>query len=85
MGAPPYVRGKDPNGPFRNPHRIRRITAKLLRAWLLCPQQRLGQLVANISNGSGSRWNDSLVNVIEDTDFEVKLDAFLELVEKAIR
>jgi hypothetical protein len=61
---------------MRDPARINRIVAKLVSAWKLSPDQRLGQLVMNaVAYGTNHRVDD-IFNV-EDEVTERGLDLML--------
>jgi hypothetical protein len=63
---------------MRNPLRIARITKKLLKAWVVMPDMRFGQLIFNIMritqpfDSVHALWN------VEDDEFEQHLDKFFE-------
>lgn len=59
------------NGPPRDPERIDRILTKLAQVWKQHSDQRLGQLVSNLSHRA------SLFNY-EDDKLEARLDELLQ-------
>jgi len=59
---------------MRDPQRIARIVEKLRQLWLSYPDQRLGQLVENVT--SASRYHGSTFQV-EDEEIEEALDLVL--------
>jgi hypothetical protein len=56
---------------MRDPNRIPAIQAKLLEAWTMCPDMRLGQFVSNLIG------SDEILFMIEDDRLESLLDDFL--------
>lgn len=57
---------------MRDPSRIPRLQAKLIQAWQLCPQMRLGQFLYNLVGSA-----DELF-MLEDDQLEQLLDDFIE-------
>ena len=62
---------------MRDPERINRIVAKLVKAWKLSPDQRLAQLV---SNAVAYATNHDVTDIfhVEDDITEIGLDKMIE-------
>jgi hypothetical protein len=52
----------------RDPKRIRPLLDRLEKVWMNCPDQRLGQLIANSENGWGSCYVMECEEIIENLE-----------------
>ena len=59
---------------MRDPRRIDRVLDKLRVLWVDHPDQRLGQLVANLSRTTDGRVDSSRIFNLEDDDMEIAIE-----------